>query len=73
MVGTEYNYSLYGPKGLYPLERRKLADRNQLNPDGGTQSVVNYYTGLIRRVDRLYGESADDFGESADDYINPVC
>ena len=34
--------------------------------------MVKYQTCLIRRVSRLYGESADDYEESADSYI-PTC
>ena len=46
------------------IGRFPLADSRRL-----TQSVDKYQTCLIRRVGRLYRESADDYGESADAYI----
>ena len=50
-------------KGPYPLGLHTADSRRAI------ESVVKYQTCLIRRVSRLYGESADHYGQSSDAYI----
>ena len=53
----------------YPLGWRTIDRFLSVYSLRATQSVVKYQTCLIRKVGRLYGESANDYGELADNYI----
>ena len=56
-------------EGLYQLDRSTVARWESVYPHQETQSVVKYETCLIQRFGRLSVESADDYGEWANDYV----